>query len=211
MACASRLVTDVIFDFCGVVLDWQCRAALAGHYPPELVDRICADDDPCGFFDYEDRMDHGELLAQVLPDVEREQGKELADVFADYIARYNDALPRMIPGMEELLGDLRKAGYGMWGLTNWSCETFHFAFEKFPQLERLLNGTVVSGVEKKFKPNADFYELALHRFGLKPDACVFFDDTAKNVTGAQQVGIRAFRFSTAEQARRDLASVGVRL
>ena len=78
MACASCLVTDVIFDFCGVVLDWQCRAALTGHYPPKLVDRICADDDPCGFFDYEDRMDHGELLAQVLPDVEREQGKELA-------------------------------------------------------------------------------------------------------------------------------------
>lgn len=211
MASASRPITDVIFDFCGVVLDWQCRAALEGRYPTELVDRICADDDPCGFFDYEDRMDHGELLEQVLPDVRREQGERIADIFADYIARYDDALPRMIPGMEELLGDLRQAGYGVWGLTNWSCETFHVAFEKFPQLERLLDGTVVSGVEKKFKPNADFYELALHRFGLEPDSCVFFDDTAKNVTGAQKVGIHAFRFVDAQQARRDLESMGVRL
>lgn len=210
MTSTSCAITDAIFDFCGVVLDWQCRAALEGRYPAELVDRICADDDPCGFFDYEDRMDHGELLAQVLPDVECEQGKELADIFADYIARYDDALPRMIPGMEELLGDLRKAGYGVWGLTNWSSETFHFAFEKFPQLERLLNGTVVSGVEKKFKPNADFYELALQRFGLDAGRCVFFDDTAKNVTGAENVGIRAFRFTDADQARRDLESLGLK-
>ena len=95
-------------------------------------------------------------------------------------------------------------------MTNWSSETFHFAFEKFPQLERLLNGTVVSGVEKKFKPNADFYELALQRFGLDAGRCVFFDDTAKNVTGAENVGIRAFRFTDADQARRDLESLGLK-
>ena len=69
---------------------------------------------------------------------------------------------------------------------------------------------MVSGVEKKFKPNADFYELALHRFGLKPDSCVFFDDTAKNVTGAENVGIHAFRFTDADQARRDLESLGLK-
>ena len=40
------------------------------------------------------------------------------------------------------------------GLTNWSHETFHLAFEKYPRLEQLLQGTVVSGVEKMHKPNA---------------------------------------------------------
>ena len=71
-------------------------------------------------------------------------------------------------------------------------------------------GAVVSGVEKKFKPNADFYELALQRFGLNAGQCVFFDDTAKNVTGAENVGIRAFRFTDADQARRDLESLGLK-
>ena len=69
----------------------------------------------------------------------------------------------MIPDMEQLLRDLKAAGYGVWGLTNWSHETFHFAFERFPQLGELLQGTVVSGVEKMHKPNADIYELALSR------------------------------------------------
>ena len=36
-------ITDVVFDFCGVLIDWQCRAALDGHYPAELVDRIAVE------------------------------------------------------------------------------------------------------------------------------------------------------------------------
>ena len=42
--------------------------------------------------------------------------------------------------MVELLADLKAHGYGVWGLTNWSHETFHLAFEKYPRLEQLLQG-----------------------------------------------------------------------
>lgn len=89
MVNAVPAITDVIFDFCGVVVDWQSRAGLEGHYPQELVDRICSDDDEFGFFDYEDRMDHGASLAEVLPSVEQDHGKEIADIFEDYITRYD--------------------------------------------------------------------------------------------------------------------------
>lgn len=211
MVNATPAITDVIFDFCGVVVDWQCRAALEGRYPQDLVDRICSDDDEYGFFDYEDRMDHGESLAEVLPSVENDHGTAIADIFKDYITRYDDALVGLLPGSEQLLRDLKAAGYGVWGLTNWSYETIHFAFEKFPQLGEVLDGTLVSGEEKMFKPNADFYELALNRFNLKAETSVFFDDTPKNVTGANAVGIHAFRFTDVQQARKDLMSLGVRL
>ncbi len=203
-------ITDVVFDFCGVLLDWQTRACLQGKFDDAIVDRICADDDPCGFFGYEDRMDAGEDFDHIYPDVVREQGEELAEIFRYYIAHYDDALPCMLPGMEQLLRDLKAAGYGVWGLTNWSHETFHFAFEKFPQLAELLQDTVVSGVEKLHKPNADIYELALSRFNIAPESSVFLDDTSKNVTGARAVGMHAFRFTDAQQARRDLASLGMR-
>lgn len=204
-------ITDVIFDFCGVLLDWQTRACLEGHFDQGLVDAICADDDPHGFFRYEDRMDAGEDFDAIYPDVVREQGDGIAGVFRYYIGHYGDALPRILPGMVELLADLRANGYGVWGLTNWSHETFHIAFEKYPRLEELLQGTVVSGVEKMHKPNADIYELALSRFGLDADRCVFFDDTARNVVGADEVGIHGVLFENALQARESLAALGVRL
>ncbi|MBT1162491.1 MULTISPECIES: HAD family hydrolase [Bifidobacterium] len=204
-------ITDVIFDFCGVLLDWQTRACLEGHFPDEIVGAICADDDPHGFFRYEDRMDAGEDFASIYPDVVQEQGQDIAQIFKYYIDHYDDALPRTLPGMVELLEDLKRHGYGVWGLTNWSHETFHLAFEKFPRLAELLDDTVVSGVEKMHKPNADIYELALQRFGLNAGQCVFFDDTAKNVTGANEVGIHGILFENALGARESLASLGVRL
>jgi HAD superfamily hydrolase (TIGR01509 family) len=117
----------------------------------------------------------------------------------------------MLPGMEDLLRDLKRHGYGVWGLTNWSHETIHIAFEKFPQIGELLQDTVVSGIEKMHKPNADIYELALQRFGLEAGHCVFFDDTAKNIVGANEVGIHGLLFDNALQARESLASLGVRL
>lgn len=211
MTVAVPTITDVVFDFCGVLLDWRTRACLEDRFDDATVDRICADDDPCGFFRYEDRMDTGEDFADIYPDVVREQGQELADIFKFYIGHYADALPRTLPGMVELLADLKAHGYGVWGLTNWSHETFHLAFEKYPRLEQLLQGTVVSGVEKMHKPNADIYELALTRFGLTAERCVFFDDTAKNIVGANEVGIHGILFENALQARESLAELGVRL
>lgn len=205
----TQPITDVVFDFCGVLVDWRCRAALEGHYPDELVERIAADDDPYGFFRYEDYMDSGVAFADVYPRVVAEQGQDIADVFAYYIDHYGDALPRLVPGAQRLLTDLKSAGLRVWGLTNWSGETFHFAFERFPQLAELLDGTVVSGIEKLRKPNADIYELARRRFSLTPGATVFFDDTVRNVRGAQAVGWHARRFTDADQARRALIALGV--
>ena len=202
-------ITDVIFDFCGVLIDWNTRAALEGRFPDALVDRICGEGDPCGFYRYEDRMDQGQDLKDVLPDVRREQGDEIAGVFAYYIAHYGDALPRLVPGMTGLLRDLRAAGYGVWGLTNWSHETFHVAFDKYPVLGELLDGTVVSGVERMFKPNADIYELTLRRFGLTARHCAFLDDTARNVAGAEAVGIHGLPFVDAVSARTALRGLGV--
>lgn len=204
-------ITDVIFDFCGVLLDWQCRACLEGRFDRNLVERICAPGDPCGFYHYEDLMDAGEDFDDLIVRYRAHYGNELAGVFRFYIEHYGDALPRILPGMQKLLTDIRKAGLGVWGLTNWSHETFPIAFGKFPQLKELLDGTVVSGVEKMHKPHADIYELTVSRFGLTPSRSVFFDDTARNVSGARQVGLHAFLFRDAPQARRDLIALGVAL
>ena len=208
-------ITDVIFDFCGVLLDWQTRACLTGHFPQDTVDAICAPDDPHGFFRYEDRMDAGEDFSHIYPDVVREQGEDIAPIFAYYIEHYGDALPRMLPGMEDLLRDLKRHGYGVWGLTNWSHETIHIAFEKYPQIGELLQDTVVSGIEKMHKPNADIYELALQRFGRRSRALRVLrraQAEERSVRGQAEVRISdGLLFDNALQARESLASLGVRL
>ncbi|MCI1832910.1 MAG: HAD family phosphatase [Bifidobacterium sp.] len=208
---SSEPPTDVVFDFCGVLIDWQCRACLEGHFPQPLVERICADDDPYGFYRYEDHMDAGQPFSRVIVEYRQEFGDEMADVFRYYIGHYGDSLPSLIPGAQRLLEDLRRAGIGTWGLTNWSYETIHTAFDRFPRLADLLGGTIVSGQEGMHKPDPDIYRLAMSRFGLVADRSVFFDDTEKNVQGAMAVGMRSFRFTGVALARVELESLGVRL
>ena len=43
MTVAVPTITDVVFDFCGVLLDWRTRACLEGRFDDATVDRICAD------------------------------------------------------------------------------------------------------------------------------------------------------------------------
>ncbi|KFI46706.1 haloacid dehalogenase superfamily, subfamily IA, variant 3 with third motif having DD or ED [Bifidobacterium bohemicum] len=206
---AGDAITDVIFDFCGVLLELNYRPCLEGHFPESLIDQVCSDRDVYGFYTAEARMDAGEDFAMVIKDYEAAYGPELAAVYRYYIEHYDNALPKMIDGMESLLVDLIAAGIRVWGLTNWSAETFHFAFERFPRLKVLLKDTIVSGAEHMHKPNADIFELALNRFGLTADHCVFFDDTAANVEGADSVGIHGRRFVNAQTARADLSALGV--
>lgn len=208
-------IHDVMFDYCRVLLEWNCRNCLQKQFP-NLVDTICPNgsfgkDDLAGFYEFEDRMDGGELLKDLMPEYERRFGSELAEAFRWYCANYDQVLTRMMPGMVDLLHDLKKAGYGVWGLTNWSSETFPLALRKFPELSTLLQGTIISGVEHLHKPQAEIFELAMSRFNLEAEHTVFFDDKPANIDVAHAVGMHGFVFTTAEQARKDLASIGVEL
>lgn len=51
----------------------------------------------------------------------------------------------------------------------------------------------------------------MSRFGLKAENTVFFDDKPANIDGAHAVGMHGFVFTTADQARKDLASIGVEI
>lgn len=51
------------------------------------------------------------------------------------------------------------------------------------------------------KPDPAAYRLCLDRLGLPARACVFVDDQARNITGAQAVGLPCVQFDVAQPAR----------
>ena len=59
------------------------------------------------------------------------------------------------------------------------------------------------------KPDPRIYRLALDLAQRAPEECVFVDDRPLNVDAARQVGMRAIRFESAGQLRRELAACGV--
>ena len=56
------------------------------------------------------------------------------------------------------------------------------------------------------KPDARIFELALRRFGVAPEDCLFIDDVTANVAGAEAAGIAAIRFTSADALRQFLSA-----
>ena len=111
-----------------------------------------------------------------------------------------------IPGMYELVADLKAAGYGVYGLTNWSSETFYQIEKNYPVFA-LLDGKIVSGDVRLLKPDAAIFNCLLDRYGLKAEESVFIDDMLSNVEGARSAGLAGLHFKGAPTLRKDLKSI----
>ena len=189
---------NLIFDFGGVLIDWN------PHY---LYDSYFGDRAKTDWFlanictmKWNEQVDAGKPMAEATAELVAkfpEWKKEIEMYFGRWIEMIGEA----IPGMYELLLELKARGHRLFGLSNWSAETFVQIKEDFPAL-KLLEGMVVSGYVKCLKPSPEIYQLLLDRYSLKASDCVFIDDNAANVAGAEAVGIRGIRFTGASELRR---------
>lgn len=101
-------------------------------------------------------------------------------------------LQRAVKPTEQLIGDLKKAGYKLYVLSNMSKEFISF-LRKIP-VYRNFDGEVVSCEELTVKPEPKIYEILLQRYGLNPQETLFIDDRQSNVDAAEQMGIHGFKF-----------------
>lgn len=114
-----------------------------------------------------------------------------------------------VPGMAELVRELKEAGYGVYLLSNASYRQ-HEYWPRVPGSE-YFDGTLVSADVKLVKPEREIYELMMKEFNLIPDECVFIDDSTLNIEGAERVGINGIVFhGSAEEAREKLRALGVK-
>jgi FMN phosphatase YigB (HAD superfamily) len=109
-----------------------------------------------------------------------------------------------------LVNDLKAAGIGVWGLSNWESSLFHVAEEQCDILQQL-DGKLVSGFVKLRKPHKEIYEAALNQFGIKADGALFIDDKAMNIVGSNAAGIRGVRFQDPVKLRELLIANGVNI
>jgi HAD superfamily hydrolase (TIGR01509 family) len=74
-------------------------------------------------------------------------------------------------------------------------------------LERLFEIILVSSEEGMAKPDPAFYGRMVERLRVPPQDCLFMDDNPVNLTGAEQVGMRALLFESAAKLKRDLSDL----
>lgn len=191
---------NLIFDFGGVLIDWNPHYV----YDPYFGDRAKADwflANICTM-EWNGEVDAGKPMAEATAELVA-RFPEWKKEIEMYFGRWIEMIGKAIPGMYELLLELKARGHRLFGLSNWSAETFVQIKEDFPAL-KLLDGMVVSGYVKCLKPSPEIYRILLDRYSLQASDCVFIDDNAANVAGAEAVGIRGILFTGASDLRRQL-------
>ena len=200
-------VRNIIFDFGGVLLDWNPRFLYRDLFETEeemeyFLREICSPE-----WNYE--LDKGRPFDEAVAEL-----KELHHEYAEMIRMYRDGWHKMLrsefPETVALMRSLKEAGYRIYGLTNWSGETFPTAYERYEFLHEF-DGIVVSGVEKVAKPDEKIYRILLERYSLRPEASVFIDDNAQNVAAAEELGIHGIRFDNVKSVEMCLRELGVKI
>jgi 2-haloacid dehalogenase len=117
-------------------------------------------------------------------------------------------MPGPIAGTIDILAELREQGTPLYGLTNFSAETYPPTFERFEFL-RWFRGILVSGEVGLIKPDPRIFELLIERFAIDPRRVVYIDDVVANVIAARPFGVHAIQFTTPAALRSELAALGL--
>lgn len=113
-----------------------------------------------------------------------------------------------IPGMAQLIGELKAMGYGIYLLSNANRQLPRY-FPRIPGSE-YFDGRLVSADYLLMKPQHEIYEKLCEVFSLRPESCFFVDDVPANIEGAMRTGMRgAVFFGDIPRLRRDLNAAGV--
>lgn len=98
-----------------------------------------------------------------------------------------------VEGMPELLASLKAQGYKLYILSN-----FSFGFHTFaPHVKAFeyCDGLFASCDYMLLKPEREIYEKFFEVFSLKPEECVFIDDTPANIEGSRAAGMDGILFN----------------
>ena len=199
------MIKNVIFDFGNVLVDWNPAYLFLPYFG--------GDEQKCRYFtdnicnrEWFTRMDRGETMDVCVAELQKAH-PEYADAVAMFRDRWFEMCNGDIPGMLEIIQDLKKKGVGVYGLTNWPAETFTEARRRFKTIASIDN-YVVSSAVKLAKPEPKIYQLLLSKYNLKPEECVFIDDRVDNVDAAMALGMNGIVYpGGADGLRIELAKI----
>src|SRR5438067_5356581 len=196
----------VIFDLGGVLIDWD---------PRHLYRKLFAGDEAAMEIflatvcthEWNRGQDAGRSFAEGarLLKTEHPDKTELIDAYGD---RFDEMIAGPIGGSIDILAELGDRDTSLYGLTNWSAETYPAALARFAFL-RWFRGILVSGEVELIKPDPRIFALLIERFAVEPQRAVYIDDVEANVAAVRPFGIHGIHFTTPARLREELVGLGL--
>jgi len=199
-----EILKNVVFDFGGVLIDWNPRYLYRNVFRSEdemeyFLEHICP-------YDWNLMQDAGRSLAEATL-LKQEEHPEYSNEIALYYGRWIEMIGGIFDENVKLLKPLKEK-YNLYGLTNWSAETLPLAQAEYDFFD-LFDGIVVSGAEKIVKPDPELYRILIDRYRINPQETLFIDDNPENIQTAKQLGFQTLHLTPQINLEQELKNRGI--
>jgi 2-haloacid dehalogenase len=197
-------INTIIFDYGGVLIDWHPRYMYRDEFEESsemehFLSKICTEE-------WNLHQDKGRSLAEgtrILQEKFPEHVEKIQLFYDQWEKMINGDIPQNVALLRKL-----KERYKLYGLTNWSAETFPIVFKRFPFFT-LFDGIVISGEEKLIKPDKKIFERVLGRYHLEAENALFIDDNMNNIQAAKEIGFATIHIQEKTDLKTELRALGL--
>ncbi|MBD3164032.1 HAD-IA family hydrolase [Candidatus Woesearchaeota archaeon] len=190
------MIKNIIFDISGIFITSDEKIILE-HYskrfdiPYEKVKQAYESH----FRKYEmGRLSKDKFTLMLFRDMGLKHDPHFWDRRIQYKKRYEEPF--------KLLDKLKKK-YKVYFVSNEGKEYWHMVDERL-KITKHFDGGIVSFQAGRRKPHTKIFSKLLRKYRLNADECIFIDDSAHNLPGAQKVGIRTIHYQNMKQLKADL-------
>ena len=201
-------IKNIIFDFGGVVMDWDPRYFFKDHFNDDekmehFLKNIATDE-------WNAEQDRGRTLAEGT-EIQVAKHPEWEKEIRAYYDNWTTMLKSDILENVEVLRKLEDSKYKLFGLTNWSAETFPYALEHYDFFQIFQGKIVVSGTEKLIKPDPAIWNILLDRYQIIAEQSVFIDDNFRNIEMAKSLGFICIHITEDTNLEKELRDLGLEI
>lgn len=184
------MIKNIIFDLGNVLIRFKPEEFVNKNIKKEYREKFFnvifkgqewADLDR-GILEYSDAV---KIFSEKIP----ECSSEIKKLFDNYILDVLEPIEKNIEIMKSLKGK-----YKLFVLSNFHYPAFDYIFKNW-EFFKYFDGKIVSGHCKLLKPEKKIYELLCSTYSLKPNECVFIDDTKVNIEAAEEFGINGIHLT----------------
>ena len=199
-------IQAIIFDFGGVLIDWDPHRLFSKYFSgdKQAIDNFLTE---INFSTWNLSQDKGYPFARAVKELSA-QFPQYAHLIQAYDKEWEESIAGVIPETVDIIQGLKKAGYHLFGLTNWSAEKFALVKDKYA-IFNCFENILVSGEAKLIKPDPAIFHLLLQKIHRQPAECLLIDDSSQNTETAHALGFATHHFISPALLEEDLRRFGI--